>query len=195
MKTQQEAISYLLIFLVAIALISTIIFYYLPYIRKSEEKIRIKNIFERMFNKEIENSVVNALKSILQGESSKRVDIGYDVIWTFSSNSIEAKFLISSDPPSIPNDEWIFLEGCNKDVCYIGLDLFYKAEIKSKRVSNGYEVSYRLSLPNNLKSEDKNLNIVLIPEKQTFSSKQLVFTLIKFERRPAEIYYEIKVSA
>jgi hypothetical protein len=195
MKFQQEIISYLLIFLLTIFLISLTIYFYLPQIKKIQDDIKVKTIFKNMFDRSIENSLASSLQRVINLNGISRVDTGYDVYWNITQKSIEAKFY-SLVCPTEPNDNFVFIDGCVKSVCYLGLDLFYNVEVKSRRLQDECEITYRLTLVNNLKSEDQNYNITIsfIPSQQNFSSKYLVLSLVRKEYIGNSIFYDIGIS-
>jgi len=194
MKIQQEVISYLLIFLVAITIVSIIIYYYLPYIKKMQDEIKVKTIYSRIFDRSLENSLTRSLQKVIFLKEITKTEIGYDVVWSLTSKSIEAKFY-SSVCPTIPNDQFVLLDGCTKDECHINADLFYKVEVKSKKVENECEITYRLSIANNLKLQDKNVIISFVFQRSQFSSKYLMLSLSREEVIGNNIYYDIRVEA
>ena len=194
MKLQQETISYLLIFLIAIAIVSVIIYYYLPYIKKMQDEIKVKTIFSRIFDRSLESSLAKSLQKVIFLKEFSKVEIGYDVFWNLTSKSIEAKFY-SSVCPTNPNDQFVFLDGCTKSECYVNVDLFYKVEVKSRKVENECEITDRLSLVDNLKLQDKNVIISFVFPISQFSSKFLMLSLSREEIIGNNIYYDIKIEA
>lgn len=177
MKKQTEPISYLLIFLVAISLISTILFYFLPYIRKSQDETKVNLIYNKLFGSK--DSLIEAVrKAILTGEQT-RIDAAFEVNWNITSKTIEVTFYSSVSPFS-DNNAWVLIEGCTKQVCYFGLDPFYKIEGKARKIEDTYEITYRLTAID-VKQDNKDLKINFIPSKNLWTSRFAIVSLRNFD--------------
>jgi len=144
MKGVSETISYLLIVLLVVGLISLILSWGLPYLQKRQDEIKNNVIFNSLFNELSENSLPSALKRILIARSGYEKVGGFDGSWNVTNDEIIFSFVSSVSPVS-PGD-WIIISGCNKNLCEFPKEPFYSIEASSQKFDKYYIVRYKLKL-------------------------------------------------
>lgn len=175
MRGVSEIISYILIALLVISLISFILSWGLPYLEKRQDEIKTKAIFNHLFNEDSSSSIPTILKRVITLRTSERVG-GYEGFWEISNKSITFSFLSKFSP--VDSQNWVTVYGCLKNVCEFLLEPFYEVQVLSERSEDKYLVRYRILLKN-VKIEDNVFEIKF--DKAVYSSSR--FITISFVRR------------
>ncbi|MEM5828173.1 MAG: hypothetical protein QW197_01550 [Candidatus Aenigmatarchaeota archaeon] len=139
-----EILSFILIALLVVSLISLILSWGIPYLQKRQDEMKVNIIYQTLFNDLSESSVQAALRRILIAKSGSERVGGYDGSWNVTQNTITFSFSSKVSPVSPGN--WVAIYGCLKDVCEFPKEPFYVVEVYSEKVQDVYRVSYRLRL-------------------------------------------------
>ena len=144
MKAVSEILSYLLITLLVIGLISFILSWGLPYLQKRQDEMKINVIFNNLFSDLSEGSLPSAIKRILIARSGYEKVGGFDGSWNVTNNEIIFTFVSKASP--VNSNDWVLVYGCAKDVCNFPQEHFYSVEVSSQRISDYFVVKYKLVL-------------------------------------------------
>lgn len=143
MKVVSEIVSYILIILLVISLISFILSWGIPYLQKRQDEMKVRSIFNSLFDDHSSTSIPALLKKILIVKSVEMIG-GYEGFWNVSDRYITFSFFSRFSP--LNSDDWITIYGCLKDVCEFPLEPFYEVQAISERIEDTYLVRYRVVL-------------------------------------------------
>jgi len=144
MKAVSEIISYLLITLLVVGLISFILSWGLPYLQKRQDEMKINVIYNTLFSDLSGKSLPSAIGEILRGISSYVKVGGFDGNWNATNNEIIFSFTSKASP--VNSNDWVLIYGCAKDVCNFPQEPFYSVEVYSQKISDYFVVKYKLKL-------------------------------------------------
>lgn len=143
MRLISEIVSYILITLLVVSLISFILSWGLPYLQKKQDEMKVNLIFNSLFSEGSSASVPSVLKNILITKTAGKVG-GYEGVWNVSANFITFSFISRTSPINSAN--WITIYGCAKNLCEFLLEPFYEIQVRSERVNGRFVVFYRIIL-------------------------------------------------
>jgi len=144
MRAVSEIISYLLIALLVIGLISFILSWGLPYLQKRQDEMKINVIFNNLFSDLSEGSLPSAIKRILISRSGYEKVGGFDGSWNVTNNEIIFTFASKVSP--VNSKDWVLIYGCVKEVCNFPQEPFYSVEVSSQKISDYFVVKYKITL-------------------------------------------------
>ncbi len=177
MKAQSEPLGYLLIIALSIFLISSALYWGVPWIQKNIDNQKILKYYDECCNSLNSKSLPNILKDVIFQKTEKVYYTSIDGTWNIYDNSITLKFFSKAEFFN-PQDKWIFIDGCNKDICNFGLDPFYSIYAMSKKLGDVYEIIFNITLKK-IKYENNIFEIKLLSEKTTYSNVRNL--ILRFE--------------
>lgn len=174
MRGISEIVSYILIALLVVSLISFILSWGLPYLEKRQDEIKTRVIFNHLFNDESSTSIPVALKKVITLRTTERVG-GYDGLWNIEPKSITFSFLSRASP--VDSSNWITIYGCTKNICDFLLEPFYEVQALSERSGDRYFVRYRI-LFKNIRIEERVFEI-RFDKTSSSSSKYITISFLR----------------
>ena len=186
MKSVSESIAYLSILLISIILISLALYWAIPWFQKTTDEQKIIKYFDECCNDRNSQSLVSILKESLYQQTEKQFYTSIEGTWDFYPDYITLRF-ISKVQYFYPENTWIFIDGCGKNVCEFGKEKFFDIHAMSRKVDSAYEIIFKITLKT-IVSDGKTYEIKIINPKSNLKSKNFIFSTTIGDNA-----YEIKI--